>query len=136
MSVLDRFYNRNVPQLPVPVDLNSLEQQLRAASAVAQYAPRREPDINRAVRTIETFAELPAKALDDLIAEREADLERLKTLAQRMRDAYVQCADDLMAEIERSQAINQFTEEAFKALAAKHASVDAPKDEQTEESVS
>lgn len=108
-------FQRQLAQVVGPSDL---DESMKAA-LTSRLRASEPQNIERAVRQIETFAALPTQELDDLIAAREADLARLKALGQKVRDAYVQCADDLKAELERAQAVNSFTEEAFRSLADK-----------------
>ena len=110
-----------IPQLPVPKDLDD-------------FAPKRPAqDIERAVRTIASFGELPTQSIDDVLLVAEEELARIKALAQKVRDAYVQVTDDLMAQIEHQRAIQKLAAEAFEELAQKSMAVrpELPKVEDT-----
>ena len=127
MTIMQNLKRRIDPTLPVPVDLDSLEQHLRKGQEVADYAPRRQSDdIDRAVRVITSFSALPTKEIDDTIFQLEEELSAIKADAQRVRNAYVEVTDRLMRYIERQKAVNKIAVTAFAAMRDQCAALDQP----------
>ena len=141
--------NRNVPQLVGhAVDLDE-EMRLTVAGRLPQapqfpvsdFAPRRQ------VPRVESFLELPLKEIDAAMKSLEVGYEQTRARGQHLRDLIMAAHEELLDNIKRERAFAEFTVEAFDALQRKYAEIDkpeptetvaaldAPKDEQTGESV-
>ena len=128
-------------QIAGPVDLDE-EMRLAVADRLPQapqlpseYAPRRP------VQHIDTFLALPLKEIDAAMKSLKEGYEQTCARGQHLRDLIMAAHEELLDNIKRERAFAEFTVEAFDALQRKYAEIDkpepdAPKDEQTEESVS
>lgn len=133
MTIMQNLKRRIEPSLPVPVDLDGLEQHLRDVSEVqselTRYAPKRQPqaeDIDRAVRTITTFGALPTKEIDDTVLALKEELAEIEADAQRVRNAYVEVTDRLLRHMERQKAVHQIARTAFTAMREQCSALDQP----------
>lgn len=125
---MPQVFRRREPSLPVAIDLDGLEQHLRQGQQIADYAPKRNQveDIDRAVRTIATFAALPTKEIDDTVQALEEELADIKADAQRVRNAYVEVTDRLLKHMERQKAVHQIARTAFAAMRDQCTALDQP----------
>jgi hypothetical protein len=89
-----------------------------------EFAPKRreeshevsEADVERAVRTIESFTALPTTEVDKLIAEAEEELSAIKIEAQDIRDEYVSRIDALSNRTLRLKSVVRFSGETLSSL--------------------
>jgi len=107
-----RRRDRAEAQARGPVDLDNLETEIaRLAKASPpptqshrDYAPpaqRMENLRDLAVRTIDSFGELPTTELDEVIRKAKEEIADLEARAQTIRDDYVRRTDDVKARITR-----------------------------------
>ena len=103
-----------LPRLPVAVNLDAIGRELKVPNPPPYGAPRQHrDDITEAVNKIQSFAELPAKALDDEIAGLEEELAAIKRESQKIRDAYMDCANHLRSVIKEVHGMNAKAKEAI-----------------------